>query len=70
MDEHTQASLKQMANMSLLLEHLALMIASMTSLISKYEMVIENHRSVLCTMDRIERKLDSMNKQEEITIPD
>ena len=55
-------------HMSRLLEGLALMIVRMTSLINKYELVMENHKSVIATLDRIERKQDAYHKPEEGSI--
>ena len=54
-----------LSHMSKLLEHQALMIDSMTRLISKYEAVLENYTSVLCTLKRIEDKVDNIPVEEE-----
>lgn len=47
------------------LEHQALMIDSMTRLISKYEAVLESYQSVLCTLKRIEDKVDNIPVEDE-----
>ena len=66
-DRDTQRKIEYrfLEHMSLLLQHQALMIDSMTRLISKYEMVIENYQSVLCTLKRIEDKIDNIQVEDE-----
>jgi len=51
---------RQVRGQAMLLEHMALMVDSMTKLIVKYEMVIDKYACVLGSLQRIETKIDNL----------
>jgi len=54
-----------LANMSLMMEHMAMLASAMTQIIKKYEILIEDTASFKMTLARIEDKIDLMTKTEE-----
>ena len=52
--------MRQVKGQAMLLEHMALMVDSMTKLIVKYEMVIDKYSCVLGSLQRIEHKIDNL----------